>query len=165
MCVYKIPKRFIGPDLNDKWDDRWGKGVFLGVRPTSNEIYVGTPSGVIKCRTIRRRMVADRWDIQVLESFKGVPWDMEQGVDGQGEVPAEHQLQPLPAGERIGIPEPMDRNFAHRDFIIHRKEIRERQRTHGDGYTLNCPGCVAARQGTVPKNHNDRCRSKWRAII
>ena len=54
-CVhYKIPKRQIGPDLN-KWDARWSEGIFLGIRTASNEIFVGTPTGVVKCRTIRRR--------------------------------------------------------------------------------------------------------------
>ena len=95
---YKIPNRFIGPDLN-KWDDRWGKGIFLGVRPTSNELYVGTPPGVVKCRTLRRRVESDRWGLEAPESFRGVPWDMERGAEGQGELPSEQQLQPLPAGE------------------------------------------------------------------
>ena len=57
---YKIPKRLIGPDLN-KWDDKWSVGVFLGVRTSSNEIYVGTGSGIVKCRTIRRRPASQRW--------------------------------------------------------------------------------------------------------
>ena len=90
---------------------------------------------------------------------------MDKGAADQGELPAEQQLQPLPVGERVGIPEPEDRRFAHRDFVIHRNELKERQRTHGDGYTLDCPGCISARQGTVPKNHNDRCRAKWRNVF
>ena len=120
MVFYTIPKRFIGPDLN-KWDDRWAKGVFLGVRTVSNELFIGTPSGVIKCRTLRRRVSSDRWDVELLQSFHGVPWDMDRGADGQGELPAEQQLQPLPEGERIGVPVPEDRKFAHRDFVIHKQ--------------------------------------------
>ena len=60
------------------------------------------------------------------------------------------------------MPMPEDRKLAHRDFVVRNNDLKERQRTHGDGYTLNCPGCISARQGTVPRNHNDKCRAKWR---
>ena len=38
-----------------KLQSRWGGGIWLGVRDESNEAYVGTPEGVLKVRTIRRK--------------------------------------------------------------------------------------------------------------
>ena len=96
-CVhYRIPKRLIGPDLN-KWDDRWGSGIFLGIRPISNEVYVGTKDGILKCRTIRRKAPDARWNIELLNSIKGLPWDFKP----QGELPSEQQLQPLPDEDKV----------------------------------------------------------------
>ena len=60
---------------------------------------------------------------------------MERGVDEQGELPAEQQLQPLPDGDRVGVSTPDDRKFAHRDFVIHKGDLKKRQQSHGDGYT------------------------------
>ena len=56
---YRVPKRIIGPELR-KWDDQWASGIFLGIKPTSNEAYVGTSSGVLRCRSVRRKPVKDR---------------------------------------------------------------------------------------------------------
>ena len=118
-CVhYKVPKRLIGPDLN-KWDERWSEGIFLGVRTISNEIYVGTPSGVIKCRTIRRRVPESRFDVNTLNTFRGVPWDL-QPADSEQELPAEVQLQPLPAADHVPDQEIQDDAVIPREFKIFR---------------------------------------------
>ena len=117
-CVYyKIPKRMIGPDLN-KWDGRWAIGVFAGVRAISNEIYVGTSQGVIKCRAIRRRIPDDRWDAGLLNKFTGTPWDMKSPK--QNELTAEEQLKPLPDDQRINPAESAGENPEKRGFKIYR---------------------------------------------
>ena len=160
-CIhYKIPKKYIGPDLN-KWDDRWGHGIFLGIRPISNEVYVGTAEGVVKCRTIRRRVPDSRWNPELLKCVQGVPWEMSPSSD----LPSEQQLQPLPSSEQMQPPEVDDDSKHVRHFKIFRKDILRRQAEHGDGFTPNCPGCAAARRGTIPKNHSPACRARYRGIL
>ena len=164
-CVYyRIPKIIIGPDLN-KWDDQWALGVFLGIRPVSNEFFVGTSAGTIKCRTIRRRVASQRWDVSLLNSIRGVPWDHASDVD-QGELPAERQLQPLPEGERVNEPEANEHDVINRSFKLFRSDVLERQRTHGDGFTPDCPGCIAVRSGSAAaRNHSNMCRERYRNIL
>ena len=70
----RIPRRPTGPDLN-KWDPRWADGVFLGVRAISNEVFVGTPEGIVKCRAIRRKTPDQRWNIDMLNKIQGLPWE------------------------------------------------------------------------------------------
>ena len=162
VFFYKIPKRLIGPDLN-KWDKRWAIGIFVGVRAVSNEVYVGTSQGVIKCRTIRRRVPSERWNVELLNKFSGTPWDPKAPI--QDELSAEEQLKPLPDDERVGPVETRESNAEKRSFKIYRRDILKREREHGDGFTAGCPGCKAARQGTVPRNHSDKCREKYRKIF
>ena len=50
---YKKPKNTIGPGLN-KWDSRWGIGVFLGVRTVSGELFVGTSDGVFLSKNCQK---------------------------------------------------------------------------------------------------------------
>ena len=102
----------IGPDLN-KWDARWGEGVFLGIRAISNEVYVGTPEGVIKCRAIRRRVIDQRWNLDLFNRVRGVPWDM--GAKALTEPSAEEQLKPLPSAEHVQQP-----SIANREKHNHR---------------------------------------------
>ena len=76
-CIhFKIPKIIIGPDLN-KWDDRWARGVVPGVRPMSNEFYIGTSKGIVKCRTIRRMIKEARWNVELINVVRGLPWASE----------------------------------------------------------------------------------------
>ena len=42
-------------DVLNKWDERWASGIYLGNRVISQEAYVATDAGIIKCRAIRRR--------------------------------------------------------------------------------------------------------------
>ena len=113
-CVhYKIPKRLKGPELN-KWDNGWGNGIFLGVRAISSEIYVGTPDGIVKCRAIRRKVPADRWDRSFLEGFRGLPWDAHP--QAAAEPSAEEQLKPLPASDQVVFPRPIENDKQKRDF-------------------------------------------------
>ena len=62
----------LGPNLNQA-DVRAEFRIFLGIRAISNEIYVGTPNGIKKVRTIHRLSHDKQWILGDLESFKGLP--------------------------------------------------------------------------------------------
>ena len=63
-----------------KYDTRWFEGVFLGFKGLTNEFLIGTPDGVKAVRTIRRKPIQDRWDIEALNNFKGLPWKHKAGT-------------------------------------------------------------------------------------
>ena len=104
-CVHYKIVNLQDPDSIHKYDARWSMGIFLGLRPRSNEIYVGTPDGVQRCRTIHRKPQPERFDPQYLQ-FKGTPWnhdggdwDAERGGDVEPAVilPARSPASDLPA--------------------------------------------------------------------
>ena len=62
-------------------------------------------------------------------------------------------------------PEPISDSKVSRDFKIFRKDIIDREAKHGDGFTPNCPGCLAARRNAIPKNHSPTCRARYKSIL
>ena len=52
-------------------EDTFLDGIFLGVRLRSDEILIGTTRGVIKTRTVRRRVEEEQWDPEFAKSIKG----------------------------------------------------------------------------------------------
>ena len=54
--------------------------MFWGFKGLTNEFLIGTPDGVKAVRTIRRKPVSDRWNIEALNNFKGLPWRYRAGV-------------------------------------------------------------------------------------
>ena len=53
---------------------RWKKGIWLGIVPTTSETIVGTPDGVFKTRSIRRKPDSDKWNLEEIQAIRGVPW-------------------------------------------------------------------------------------------
>ena len=64
-----------------KLEARWVFGTFLGLRLESGESLVGTPDGVFKTRSVRRRTEDVRWSVKAIEELKGVPWKPYQFSD------------------------------------------------------------------------------------
>ena len=59
----------------DKINSRWEFGIFVGVRPKSGELWVATPGGVHKTRSVRRIAKQDRWTMDSLSWVRNVPWN------------------------------------------------------------------------------------------
>ena len=55
--------------------------IFLGMRLRSDEILVGTARGVIKTRTLRRRVEEEHWDNEFARSIKGEPRQPVPGIN------------------------------------------------------------------------------------
>ena len=66
-----------------KFDSRWFEGVFLGFKGLTNEFLIGTPDGIKAVRTIRRKPSQDRWNLESLNNFRGLPWKYKAGVQGE----------------------------------------------------------------------------------
>ena len=57
----------------DKLEARFEEGIWLGIESRTGEIRIGMPSGVVKSRTIRRRIEAERWDTSRIGSIDSFP--------------------------------------------------------------------------------------------
>ena len=65
-------------------ESRWERGVWLGVFERSSEIIIGTPEGIVKARTVRRKGSAEEsWDVELFNKFTGTPWKMTPEADGE----------------------------------------------------------------------------------
>ena len=64
-------------------------GIFLGVKLTSQELYIGVEKGVIRARAVKRRAGGERYNVELLKKLQGSPWRPVPGAprDG-GEAPA-----------------------------------------------------------------------------
>ena len=60
---------------------------FLGMRLRSDEMLVGTTRGVVKTRTLRRRVEEEQWDNEFARSIKGEPRQPVPGINSD-HVPA-----------------------------------------------------------------------------
>ena len=64
-----------------KTEARWRDGVFLGLRLESGEKLVGTPDGVFKVRSLRRKIEAERWDARQHDALTCLPWKPYAGSE------------------------------------------------------------------------------------
>ena len=60
---------------NNKFDARWERGIFLGMREDTGEWYIGTGTGVLKVRTVKT-LEDDtlRWSGEAVDQVQVVPW-------------------------------------------------------------------------------------------
>ena len=58
-------------------EDTFLDGIFLGMRLRSDEILIGTARGVIKTRTLRRRVEEEQWDPEFAKSTS-TKWDQQR---------------------------------------------------------------------------------------
>ena len=74
-------------------------GVFLGVVMETNEKIVGTAEGVFAVYSVRRKPDMSRYDAEIHQEVRGVPWDPNPGA-------ASSQTLPAPILHIGGSPEP-----------------------------------------------------------
>ena len=106
---------------------------------------------------------SQRWNVSSLELIRGPPWDINPTP--QVDVPVEQQLRPINSDE-VAPPlraegEERSYNTESRDFKIFKTDMQN----PAIGYTINCPGCTAARSNTPQKQHTHECRERIRKAL
>ena len=69
---YMIPTTKAQP----KMEPRFFKGIWLGRDTMTGESIVGIPGKVIRARTIRRQIMPDKYDKQLLDTINVYPWNL-----------------------------------------------------------------------------------------
>ena len=64
--------KFSNQNLN--LEDKWACGVWLGKSLSNDEHFVATPNAIQRCRSIRRRVQAKRFEVGYLNNIIGTPW-------------------------------------------------------------------------------------------
>jgi hypothetical protein len=95
--------RMQGGKRRHKAESVMQRGIVLGRSEEADDIYIGTPAGVRRVRTIRRLEPAKRSDTSLLLSIRGAPWNLLDGATrpsakekAMKKLPA--TAQPIPIG-------------------------------------------------------------------
>ena len=76
-------------ELKDNKDDRpkiernLMSGIWLGTKGRTEEHIIGTPEGVVKAFTVKRRPVEERWSLEEAHAMKGTPGKPNPGTNDQ----------------------------------------------------------------------------------
>ena len=137
-----------------KAEARWIPGVFIGMKLNSGEKVVATENGIIKVRSIRRRLEFERWNIEEHQWINKFPWRPYSNSE-EDEV---HIRPPQPvtpdAVHGESVQRQRDGDPVPRPFSITRKDLIN------DWYTPGCPGCQAAANDFRYKPHTVACRQR-----
>ena len=101
-------------------EDTFLDGILLGMRLRSDEILIGTTRGVIKTRTVRRRVEEEQWDLEFATSIKGEPRQLVPGIN------SDHVPAAISDRARVGLEEDQpDARLAQQDELIDPPEARD----------------------------------------
>ena len=129
-------------------------GVFLGHARNSNEVLIGTSSGVVRAYSMRRRAEGRRWNSQAITDMMGVPSRPDPGRPGI-RIPI-RVSRPSPSASRPALEEEEEDLESSKRRTKITKGMLEVY-----GYTAECPGC-AHRRGNLKYNkpHSEACRTR-----
>ena len=135
---------------------RFLDGTFLGVEPRTGELRIGTASGVIKARSIRRKLEEERWSSTALQNLTGTPWDPTPGTAAaQGGTTA---------GELDEKKDPILPKEHTEPGHLARRTRLTREDFEAHGFTPGCYGCRLLREGGEKSGgHNEVCRQRMEA--
>ena len=72
----------------EKMNERWQRGIFVGIRRRSNEPMIATKLGVVMARSVKRLLVERRWTIDTLDWVRHAPWHLyKDAEDEDGDIP------------------------------------------------------------------------------
>ena len=139
-------------------DSRFEQGRYLGPTDGSNTVLVGTESGVVKARTIKRMPPGERWTGSLLNEAQGSELTPNALDDD---------------GDRVGIRAPVLQPHAAiplPPLVPEFRQVRRAQLRKTDfeqfGYTDNSPGCANARAGRKQAvDHSEQCRVRVERIL
>ena len=74
---------------------RWFVGVSLGFNRSAKSCAIATSESIVKCRSLCRRLIENRWSVQKILQVKATPWSTRKKAKVQqtsGEAPAKRDV-------------------------------------------------------------------------
>ena len=144
------------------------QGLWLGVIERTEETSIGTPDGVIKCRTMNRLPKGNQWDPAMIFSLKGVPWEPIPGkeslhipvdIEDDGKDPEGDCGRAASPANNLDAETPIELRGGTDKLHISRKAIAK------SGVTTGCACCndLARRGhngGKLIYHHSGACRTR-----
>ena len=140
---------------------RWEYGIFVGVRPTSNQVWIATADKTFAVRSIRRLPQEQRWSPDCVRWVRRTLWNRYKDDGGaDGELPEEVKQEVAPElGPRGGAVYIETRDKIPRDFYIRKTDAEKH------GYTRGCAGCSSWFRGLGRQPHSEACRERFRGLM
>ncbi len=138
----------------NKFAPKWDDGIFLGLKDSSNEYFVGIENGVFKASQVKRVPESERFQQARLEQMIGTPWQMEQneGSDLTTALPA---VVAIPVSTDDSVPDPVIPESIPRRTYIRSQDLEKY------GSTKGCPRCEPLRDGrSTTAEHSPACRER-----
>jgi len=152
-----------GERSHGKLEPKFELGVFLGIQEGTAMRWVGTPTGVVRTWTIKTLPDDAKWQMDVLNGFIGLPWQLRPAPVPDGGVPR------IVLDKAVQIDLPVESPDQQSEAIVVKGKkgyvprgiyIRKDVELQRYGYTEGCDGCMAARQGLTHRQHNRACRER-----
>ena len=160
-----------------KGEPKMEEGIWLGINGRTEEVFVGTERGVVKCRTIKRLPTDKCWDPGLLHKMQGTTWQPVPGYKSD-HVPVEIDEN----GTKVERSEEDDDNVSYEVIPLEEgnpKTVRIRTNpvtdirvTHKDldkyGCTPGCPACeYVLKDQKIARGvaHSKECRQRIRDNI
>ena len=161
----------------DKTEARWKYGIWLGISNRSDEVIIGTETGVIKARSVRSLVEKDRWDKEFVDKIQGTPQQPIPGRDSDHSPTSAEGKDEEDRGERVTgrderagpgdeserkrsqalPPEEVTKTMTRREEEMRQMYVTKRM-MEKHGKTKGCPGC----DGNYNEAHNKQCRDRMR---
>ena len=156
-CVQYLP----AGKRQSRLEDRYKKGIFLGVEDGTNEYQIGTDIGVFPARAVRRYREDMRVDLELFNKLCGVPWNPRPHEEVLPEGAARVVVDRVPPVDPGAVPpQPRAAAAEPRQSGSRAVYIRRDVELLRYGYTDGCPGCTAAQLGGNPVSHSAACRAR-----
>ena len=131
--LFKIPKT--GQAVGS-FEDRWEEGIWLGCTVRDGMTLVGTPAGVFKVGTIKRRAEDEQWSFESISQLIGSPQQPQPGIESRRVVTfAKKKLERQE--ERLSCQPPTSRPHEPRQVKIMKGDVEI------FGPTEGCAACRA----------------------
>ena len=147
-----------------KMQPKFQDGIYLGIQEATAMRWIGTPDGVVRAWTVKRRPDEEKWRPEQLAAMIGLPWQLNapgERTSGRpfDQLPAEIRIEledepGEPQAPAVGV-EKKGRTYVPRGLYIRRDvELQEY------GYTPGCDGCHAAENGLTHRPHSRVCKAR-----
>ena len=125
-----------------KMESDWHLGIWVGRTSNSNEYILLTQKGVLRCKSVRRLELAERYNKKIMEDAKGLQWDQRPPRDHADGRPFEGRELPR------GMPGQSE----------DRRPGAELAQFHAScGQTPGCQACLEKRRGF---HHTVACKAR-----
>ena len=147
VVLYPVPKTTKPPA---RVEERWLKGIFVGVRDDTDEVFILNKRGLLTARSVKRVEAGSRYNKELLARCTARPW--ERFVRSNPRSVSGDVCHRWAASGSSSTGHSQATPIRNVDLLMH-------------GYTEGCPGCNAARVDGSSRNHSEICRERQTNLI